>query len=115
MHLILSEAGSPLTYATGNSRKNHNNQLLVANIVGEQIRKGEKAIVGVMIESNIREGNQKVPPEGLTYLKHGISITDACIDLRSTELALYDLAAAARARRQTNAPTTKGSVGSAST
>jgi 3-deoxy-7-phosphoheptulonate synthase len=94
----------------GNSRKNHKNQRLVANVIGEQIRGGEKAIVGVMIESNINEGNQKVPPEGPSHLKHGISITDACIDLRSTDLILKGLAAAVRARRQASAPATKGSV-----
>lgn len=86
--------------------------MLVSTVIAEQIRCGEKAIVGVMIESNIREGKQKVPAESSSHLKHGISITDACIDLRSTELALNDLAAAVRARRRVTESTSKGSVGS---
>lgn len=40
----------------GNSEKNHRNQPKVAGELAEQIRKGEEAIMGVMIESNINEG-----------------------------------------------------------
>lgn len=40
----------------GNSEKNHRNQPKVAAVVAEQIRNGEQAIMGVMIESNINEG-----------------------------------------------------------
>lgn len=69
---------------TGNSNKNHRNQPLVAKDVAEQIRNGETGIVGVMIESHINEGNQKVPPEGPSGLKKGVSITDACINWDST-------------------------------
>lgn len=66
------------------------------------MREGEKAIIGVMIESNINEGNQKVPAEGPAGLKRGISITDACIDWDSTVSVLEDLAAAVRERRVKN-------------
>lgn len=52
-----------------------------------------------MIESNINEGNQKVPAEGPSGLKKGVSITDACIDWDSTVAVLEDLADAVRARR----------------
>ncbi|PNY26386.1 Phospho-2-dehydro-3-deoxyheptonate aldolase [Tolypocladium capitatum] len=83
----------------GNSQKNHNNQPKVAKVIGDQLREGEKAIVGVMIESNINEGNQKVPPEGPAGLKRGVSITDACINWEHTITVLEDLAAAVRARR----------------
>jgi 3-deoxy-7-phosphoheptulonate synthase len=48
----------------GNSEKNHNNQPKVAHALAEQIEAGETAVMGVMIESNINEGNQKVPKEG---------------------------------------------------
>jgi 3-deoxy-7-phosphoheptulonate synthase len=48
----------------GNSEKNHKNQPKVAHVLAEQIEAGETAIMGVMIESNIHEGNQKVPKEG---------------------------------------------------
>src|SRR5438270_8896225 len=83
----------------GNSNKNHRNQPLVAKTIGDQIRAGEEGIVGVMIESNINEGNQKVPPEGPSGLKRGVSITDACIDFDSTVAVLEDLASAVAERR----------------
>ncbi|OTB00502.1 hypothetical protein M426DRAFT_65812 [Hypoxylon sp. CI-4A] len=86
----------------GNSNKDHRNQPKVAKVIGDQLREGEKAIVGVMIESNINEGNQKVPAEGPSGLKKGVSITDACIDWDSTIQVLEDLAAAVRARREKN-------------
>lgn len=58
-----------------------------------------------MIESNINEGNQKVPAEGPAALKPGVSITDACIDWDSTVAVLEDLAAAVRDRRKITANT----------
>jgi len=83
----------------GNSNKNHRNQPLVAKDIADQIRNGETGIVGVMIESNINEGNQKVPPEGPSGLKKGVSITDACIDWESTVDTLENLASAVAERR----------------
>jgi 3-deoxy-7-phosphoheptulonate synthase len=61
-----------------------------------------------MIESNIHEGNQKVPAEGPSGLKKGVSITDACIDWESTVTVLEDLAAAVETRRSKNAKKTNG-------
>jgi len=84
----------------GNSNKDHRNQPKVAKVVGDQLREGETAIIGVMIESNINEGNQKVPKEGPAGLKKGVSITDACIDWETTVGVLEDLAAAVRDRRK---------------
>jgi 3-deoxy-7-phosphoheptulonate synthase len=52
-----------------------------------------------MIESNIHEGNQKVPKEGPAGLKYGVSITDACIDWDSTVKVLRELAGAVKKRR----------------
>ncbi|KAI1208634.1 3-deoxy-7-phosphoheptulonate synthase [Annulohypoxylon truncatum] len=93
----------------GNSNKDHRNQPKVAKVIGDQLKEGEKAIVGVMIESNINEGNQKVPAEGPSGLKKGVSITDACIDWNQTVEVLEDLAAAVRARRAKNgAPNSNG-------
>ncbi|EAA31274.1 hypothetical protein GE21DRAFT_8973 [Neurospora crassa] len=86
----------------GNSNKDHRNQPKVAKVVADQIREGEKAIIGVMIESNINEGNQKVPAEGPSALKKGVSITDACIDWESTVSTLEELAEAVRERREVN-------------
>lgn len=87
---------------SGNSSKNHKNQPKVAKVVGEQLREGEKAIIGVMIESNIGEGNQKVPAEGPAALQRGVSITDACINWEDTAVVLEDLADAVRTRRKVN-------------
>ncbi|KAF2669568.1 phospho-2-dehydro-3-deoxyheptonate aldolase [Microthyrium microscopicum] len=84
----------------GNSNKDHRNQPKVASAVAEQVAKGEQGIVGLMIESNINEGNQKVPKEGPSGLKYGVSITDACIDWASTETTLAELAEAVQKRRK---------------
>lgn len=86
----------------GNSSKDYRNQPKVAAVVAEQLRAGSKSICGVMIESNIGAGNQKVPsPEdgGKNALKYGVSITDSCIDWETTATVLEDLAAAVKARR----------------
>ena len=92
----------------GNSNKDHRNQPKVAKVVADQIREGETGIVALMIESNINEGNQKVPAEGLSALKKGVSITDACIDWDSTVTVLEDLAAAVADRRVRNGKKTNG-------
>ncbi|KAF8451267.1 hypothetical protein BGX38DRAFT_1249983 [Terfezia claveryi] len=83
----------------GNSLKNHRNQPKVCNNIESQIRAGETAIIGVMIESNLAEGRQDVPAEGKSGLKRGVSITDACVDWDSTVVMLDGLAAAVRDRR----------------
>ena len=85
---------------TGNSNKDHRNQPKVAQVIGDQLRKGESSIIGVMIESNINEGNQKVPAEGPANLQKGVSITDACIDWETTVEVLNQLADAVRSRRK---------------
>jgi len=84
----------------GNSNKDHRNQPKVAKVIGDQLCAGERSIIGVMIESNINEGNQKVPPEGPSGLKKGVSITDACIDWETTVDVLEGLAESVRARRK---------------
>lgn len=92
----------------GNSQKNHRNQPLVAKTIGDQLRNGEDGIIGVMIESNINEGNQKVPPEGPAALAKGVSITDACISWDTTLEVLEQLANAVRARRALKKQATNG-------
>jgi 3-deoxy-7-phosphoheptulonate synthase len=84
----------------GNSRKNHNNQPIVARDVAQQLVNGERLIRGVMIESHLHEGRQDVPPEGPSGLKRGVSITDACIHWEDTVEVLRDLAKAVNQRRQ---------------
>jgi len=83
----------------GNSEKNHMNQPKVAHAIAEQIEAGETAIMGVMIESNIKAGTQKVPKEGKAGLEYGMSITDACIDWETTETVLAELAESVAKRR----------------
>lgn len=84
----------------GNSEKQHKNQPKVAHALAEQIAAGETGIMGVMIESFIGEGNQKVPKEGKDALKYGVSITDACISWEDTEKVLEELATAVQQRRK---------------
>ena len=84
----------------GNSLKDHRNQPKVVRDLAGQIEAGEEAIMGVMIESNINEGAQKVPKEGKDGLKYGVSITDACIGWDTTEEVLEILAMSVRKRKQ---------------
>lgn len=70
-----------------NSNKNHELQPLVLDNVANQILEGNKSIMGVMVESNIGPGNQKMPKD-LKDLVYGVSITDACVDWETTEKML---------------------------
>jgi 3-deoxy-7-phosphoheptulonate synthase len=81
----------------GNSRKQHQRQIAVANEVAVQIAAGERRITGVMIESHLEEGRQDLEPG--VALKRGVSITDACIGFAQTVPVLQTLAAAVRSRR----------------
>ena len=88
----------------GNSRKIHTNQPIVAKSISEQCTSGNNDIIGVMIESNIMEGKQKFTP-GITFkasLTYGQSITDACVNIPTTDSMLADLAQGVRARRELN-------------
>lgn len=81
----------------GNSFKDHNKQIDVAKSLADQITDGSHHIFGVMIESFIVEGNQSVTPDKpLTY---GQSITDACVNLETSENMLMLLANAVTSRR----------------
>lgn len=87
----------------GNSNKDHNNQPKVASEIARQIKNGSTSICGLMIESNIVEGRQDVPPleqGGKDALKYGCSITDACIGWEATESTLQELSDAIKARRE---------------
>ena len=74
-----------------NSNKDHNVQPLVLDDIAHQIKDGNRSICGVMIESNINEGNQSLPDD-LSQLKYGVSVTDACISWESTEKSLKKMA-----------------------
>ncbi len=79
-----------------NSDKDPGRQRVVASDIASQIASGNRAIVGVMMESFIVAGRQDLGAE-LTY---GQSITDACMDWETTAGALDELAAAVRSRRE---------------
>ncbi|MEM7358958.1 MAG: 3-deoxy-7-phosphoheptulonate synthase [Pseudomonadota bacterium] len=73
-----------------NSGKDAALQPLVLENVTNQILEGNTSIVGVMLESHLKPGNQKLG-EDKSQLEYGKSITDACIDWETTEEALTSL------------------------
>jgi 3-deoxy-7-phosphoheptulonate synthase len=91
----LKKAGLPtnimIDCSHGNSNKNHENQGLVLEEIAKQIEGGNRSIIGVMIESNLNEGNQPIPDD-LSDLSYGVSVTDACISWESTEELLRSFA-----------------------
>ena len=95
----LASAGLPenlmIDCSHGNSKKNLANQSIVLDSVASQIQNGNKSIIGVMIESNLHEGNQPIPDD-LSEIKPGVSITDACISWETTETLLRGFAASVR-------------------
>ena len=80
-----------------NSSKQHQRQIVVAADVAAQITAGDGRITGIMVESHLEEGRQDIVPG--VPLKHGVSVTDACISMAQTIPVLEELAAAVRARR----------------
>lgn len=71
----------------GNSNKSYKEQINVINYVIDLIHSGNNDIMGLMIESNLRAGNQQLT----NNLQYGISITDECIDWETTVLLLKKL------------------------
>ena len=78
----------------GNSEKDHRRQADVIVSLCEQIEQGQTALKGIMLESNLVAGNQKITAQG--QLTYGQSITDACLSLTDTAPLLEQLAAAVR-------------------
>ena len=81
----------------GNSSKQHKKQIDVCKNIADQVSAGEDRITGVMIESNLVEGNQKA--DDLGNLVYGKSITDACINWQDTVDCLHRLAEAVDKRK----------------
>jgi 3-deoxy-7-phosphoheptulonate synthase len=76
----------------GNSNKDYKLQSAVFENAISQIMDGNTSIVGMMLESNLSEGGQKIP-NNKEELKYGVSVTDKCINWEETEkiiLAAYD-------------------------
>ncbi len=78
-----------------NSYKKPELQPLVMADVVNQIRNGNKSLLGLMIESNIEAGNQPIPAD-LSRLKYGLSVTDGCVAWDTTEKMIRDAAALLR-------------------
>jgi len=99
---VIEDAGLPrrvvIDAAHGNSGKDHRRQPGAARSVAAQVAAGERAIVGMMLESFLVAGRQE--PGDLADLVYGQSITDACMDFATTQALLRDLAEAVRRRRQ---------------
>lgn len=74
-----------------NSNKDPALQPLVMTNVTNQIIEGNNSIIGLMVESHLNWGNQKLTANK-DDLAYGVSITDACIDWETTENSLRDMA-----------------------
>ena len=73
----------------GNSNKDYRLQPKSFRHVIGQVASGNKSVVGLMLESNLREGNQPIPKD-LSKLQYGVSVTDACINWDTTEGRLLE-------------------------
>ncbi len=88
-----------IDFSHANSRKKPEKQIQVARDVAGQIARGDRRIIGVMIESHLVAGRQDLTPdEDLIY---GQSVTDACVGWSDTVPMLRELARAAAMRRET--------------
>ncbi len=74
-----------------NSNKNHELQPLVVDNVTHQILDGNKSIIGIMVESNLKAGNQKINKDR-SQMEYGVSVTDKCINWKTTESLLLNMA-----------------------
>ena len=79
----------------GNSQKQFKKQIQVINNLAEQISGGNGSLRGLMLESNLVEGNQSIS-DNLTY---GQSITDACMNWSDTLECLQVISEAVKKRR----------------
>ncbi len=98
----LEKAGLPcnimIDFSHANCSKVFHRQITVGHDVAGQIAAGDRRIIGVMIESHLNEGQQRLEP-GKT-LNYGQSITDPCIGWEDSEQLLRDLAKAVDGRRR---------------
>jgi len=96
---VLSEAGLPdrvvIDCSHANSSKDPEVQPVVARNCIEQVVSGNRSIIGLMLESNLHAGNQKITAN-LADLQYGVSVTDGCIDWETTESTLLEAAEALR-------------------
>jgi 3-deoxy-7-phosphoheptulonate synthase len=97
----LERAGLPprvmIDCSHANSGKDHARQPAVLADVADQVRDGSGAILGVMLESFLVDGNQTHGAG--RELVYGQSITDKCMSWERTEPLFAELAEAVRKRR----------------
>jgi 3-deoxy-7-phosphoheptulonate synthase len=86
-----------IDFSHANSAKDYRRQADVAKDVAGQLAKGDRRIVGVMVESHLNAGRQDLVPG--QKLQYGVSITDACLGWDDTVKLLDTLADAVRRRR----------------
>jgi 3-deoxy-7-phosphoheptulonate synthase len=89
-----------------NSGKDPARQGEVCRSTLEQLEAGQEALLGVMLESNLEAGRQDW--ERGRPLRHGISLTDACMGWEETESLLAEVAERVRHRRPRSAPARPG-------
>lgn len=70
-----------------NSMHKFQGQSVVWKNVVDQYVAGTRSLIGMMLESNIHEGNQKFSTD-MSALRYGVSITDECISWETTESLL---------------------------
>lgn len=94
---LLEKAGLPKSILVDcshdNSAKQPQKQPEVMRALLDQIRGGTRSIMGAMIESNLEAGSQPFP-QPKASLRYGVSITDACIDWKTTETLVREIYAA---------------------
>jgi 3-deoxy-7-phosphoheptulonate synthase len=72
-----------------NSGKRHIRQERVIRSLLDQRKRNRTSIIGFMLESNLKPGNQNIP-EDLSRLDYGVSVTDECIGWEETEKLLME-------------------------
>lgn len=86
-----------IDFSHANSNKQHKRQMAVGQDVAHQIAGGDDRIIGVMVESHLKEGRQEIAArDQMTY---GQSVTDACIHWEDTTELLRHLANGVEQRR----------------
>ncbi len=73
-----------------NSNQDYRNQGKVVEDINSQLLSGNKSIFGVMLESNLFSGKQKIL-ENKNDMQYGVSVTDGCIDWKETEEVIRGL------------------------
>ena len=103
---VLRGAGLPeqvmIDVSHANSGKQHRRQVEVAADIAQRVAAGDRRIMRRDDREPPREGRQDLVPG--QPLRHGVSITDACISWAQTEPVLRSLAQAVRARRAVHTP-----------